>query len=67
MVLGNAVIFGTVNANRRHYEMAEQALRKADRNWLKRLISRKEPFSNWKGTLQRRPDDIKAVIQFAAD
>jgi len=67
MVLGNAVIFGTVNANRRHYEMAEQALRKADRNWLKRLISRKEPLSNWKEALQRRPNDIKAVIQFAAD
>lgn len=67
MVLGNAVIFGTVNANRRHYEMAEQALRKADRNWLKRLISRKEPLSNWKEALQRRPGDIKAVIQFATD
>jgi hypothetical protein len=65
MVLENAVIFGTVNANRRHYELAEQALLKADRNWLKRLISRKEPLSNWKQALQRHPDDIKVVIQFA--
>ncbi len=65
MVLENAVIFGTVNANRRHYELAEQALLKADRNWLKRLISRKEPLSNWKQALQRHPGDIKVVIQFA--
>lgn len=67
MVLENAVIFGTVNANRRHYELAEEALLKADRNWLKRLISRKEPLSNWKQALQRHPGDIKVVIQFAAD
>lgn len=67
MVLQNAVIFGTVNANRRHYEMAEQTLLKADRNWLKRLISRKEPLSNWKQGLERQPGEIKVVIQFAAD
>jgi threonine dehydrogenase-like Zn-dependent dehydrogenase len=66
MVLQNGVMFGTVNANRRHYEMAEQALLKADRNWLKRLISRKEPLSNWSEALRRRPGDIKVVIQFAA-
>lgn len=67
MVLANSVIFGTVNANRRHYEMAEEALLKADRKWLKRLISRREPLSNWQQALQRRHDDIKVVIQFSAD
>lgn len=67
MVLANSVIFGTVNANRRHYELAEEALLKADRNWLKRLISRREPLSNWQQALQRRPDDIKVTIQFAAN
>jgi hypothetical protein len=58
-------MFGTVNANRRHYELAEEALLKADRNWLKRLITRREPLSNWQQALQRRPDDIKVTIQFA--
>ena len=34
MVLDNDIVFGTVNANRPHYEMAGEALRKADRRWL---------------------------------
>jgi threonine dehydrogenase-like Zn-dependent dehydrogenase len=67
IVLENGVIFGSVNANRAHYEMAGQILCKADRNWLSRMISRKEPLSNWQQALQRRPDDVKVVIQFASD
>lgn len=66
MVLENAAIFGSVNANRRHWESAEQALRKADKSWLQRLISRKEPISNWRSMLERQPNDIKVVINFAA-
>ena len=31
MVLDNNTVFGTVNANKLHYEMAGEALRKADR------------------------------------
>jgi threonine dehydrogenase-like Zn-dependent dehydrogenase len=65
MVLENGVIFGTVNANRRHYQMAQQALLNADHKWLSRLISRKEPLSNWQQALKRRPDDIKVVIQLS--
>lgn len=67
MVLQNSVIFGTVNANRKHFEMAHEALRKADRKWLARLISRKESFESWKQALTRRPDDIKVVIEFNAN
>ncbi len=66
MVLENSVIFGSVNANLTHYRMAEEALLKADRSWISRLISRKEPLANWQQALQRRPDDIKVVIEFAA-
>ena len=65
LVLENGVIFGTVNANRRHYELAEQALLKASRPWLTRLLSRKEPLENWREALQRRPDDIKVTIGFS--
>lgn len=64
MVLENSVIFGSVNANRKHWEKAKEALTKADRNWLARLISRREPLANWQDALKRRPDDIKVVIQF---
>jgi glucose 1-dehydrogenase len=33
-VLGNLVVFGSVNANRRHYYRAARALAAADRGWL---------------------------------
>ena len=66
MVLENNVIFGSVNANRHHYEMAEEALLKADRKWLSRLITRREPVANWQEAINRRPDDIKVVLEFAA-
>ena len=66
MVLENSVIFGSVNANRRHYEMAERALCKADRGWLSKLITRREPLSRWQEALKRKPDDIKVILQLAA-
>jgi threonine dehydrogenase-like Zn-dependent dehydrogenase len=64
MVLGNTVTFGVVNANRRHYEHAAEALRRADRNWLLGLIARREPFGHWRAAFERRPDDVKVVIDF---
>jgi threonine dehydrogenase-like Zn-dependent dehydrogenase len=64
MVLENSVIFGTVNANRKHYRMAAEVLAKADPNWLARMISRREPLSNWQKAFERHPDDIKVVIDF---
>jgi threonine dehydrogenase-like Zn-dependent dehydrogenase len=67
LVLDNGVIFGTVNANRRHYELAEKALLAADRGWLRNLITRRVPVSNWQEALQRHPDDIKVAIQFASN
>ena len=67
MVLENSVIFGSVNANRRHWEMAEKALVEADRKWLSQLVSRREKLADWKQVLERRPDDIKVVIEFSAN
>jgi threonine dehydrogenase-like Zn-dependent dehydrogenase len=65
LVLDNGVIFGSVNANRRHYELAEKALLAADRDWLKKVISRKVPVERWQEALQRTPDDIKVIIEFS--
>jgi predicted lipid-binding transport protein (Tim44 family) len=65
MVLNNQVIFGSVNANRAHYEMAAQALAKADKNWLRRLITRRVPLDRWAEALERRPGDIKTIIEIA--
>jgi threonine dehydrogenase-like Zn-dependent dehydrogenase len=65
IVLENDVIFGSVNANRRHYEAAASALAKADRGWLTRLVTRRVPLARWQEAFERRPDDVKTVIAFA--
>ncbi|HEX5211620.1 MAG TPA: hypothetical protein VFW22_07795, partial [Pseudolabrys sp.] len=65
MVLENEVVFGSVNANRRHYRAAAEALAKADKDWLARLITRRVPLSRWREAFEQRPDDIKVVVDFA--
>jgi glucose 1-dehydrogenase len=65
MVLHNNVIIGSVNANKRHWYKAGQVLARADRAWLARLITRQEPPEKFAHALERQPDDIKVVIQFA--
>jgi glucose 1-dehydrogenase len=64
LVLENDVIFGSVNANRRHYERAADALAGAHRAWLESLITRREPLARWAQAIERRPDDVKTVIDF---
>jgi glucose 1-dehydrogenase len=66
IVLQNDVIFGTVNANRRHYELAADVLAKSDSAWLERLITRRVPLSEYTDALDRRPDDVKVVLDIAA-
>lgn len=65
LVLDNDAVFGTVNANRRHYELAADALARADRGWLSRLITRRVPLERWDEALEHRRGDIKVVIDFA--
>jgi glucose 1-dehydrogenase len=64
-VLRNKAIVGSVNANKRHWYKGGAALAGADREWLSRLISRRERPEHFNKALQREPDDIKVVIQFA--
>ena len=64
LVLENAVIFGAVNANLRHYHAAVEALARADRGWLGRLVSRRVPLDRWHEALVRGADDVKPVIIF---
>jgi threonine dehydrogenase-like Zn-dependent dehydrogenase len=65
MVLENDVVFGSVNANRRHYEAAVAALAKADPGWLRRLITRRVPLDQWATAFEKRADDVKVVIELA--
>src|SRR5689334_7759654 len=48
LVLENDVVFGSVNANRRHYEQAAAALAAADPAWLDALITRRVRWDAWK-------------------
>jgi threonine dehydrogenase-like Zn-dependent dehydrogenase len=64
-VLRNKVFVGSVNANKRHWYRAGEALARADRDWLTKLISRREKPEDYARALERKPDDIKVVIQFA--
>jgi threonine dehydrogenase-like Zn-dependent dehydrogenase len=65
IVLKNLVLVGSVNANKRHWYKAGEALARADRSWLKQLITRREKPENFQQALAREPDDIKVVIQFS--
>jgi threonine dehydrogenase-like Zn-dependent dehydrogenase len=65
VVLKNNVMVGSVNANKRHWYKATEALARADRKWLGRLITRREKPENFEQALARQPDDIKVVIQFS--
>jgi threonine dehydrogenase-like Zn-dependent dehydrogenase len=66
MVLNNSVLFGSVNAGRRHYEQAERALASADHAWLERMVTRWVPLDRWPEALERRSDDVKTVIELGS-
>ena len=64
LVLNNLVVFGSVNANRRHYYRGAKALARADRSWLEGLITGRVFPDEFDRALARRPEDIKVVLQF---
>ena len=64
LVLENDVVFGSVNANRRHYELGAAALAGADPQWLAGVITRRVALERWQEALTRTEHDVKVVIQF---
>lgn len=62
IVLENDVIFGSVNANRAHYEAAAGALSAAAPKWLAGLITRRVPLESWLDALDPDPHDVKVVV-----
>jgi glucose 1-dehydrogenase len=66
LVLENDAIVGSVNAALRNYQQAADALAAADPDWLHRLITRTVPLSRWTEALDRRPDDVKVVVDVQA-
>jgi threonine dehydrogenase-like Zn-dependent dehydrogenase len=65
VVLKNIALFGSVNANRRHYYRAATALAAADPSWLTRLVTRRVRPEAFQQALQGAPEDIKVIVEFA--
>lgn len=66
MVLHNTVVFGSVNAARRHFEQAADALARADQAWLRRIITRRVPIEHFREGLSKHDDDVKVVVDLQA-
>jgi threonine dehydrogenase-like Zn-dependent dehydrogenase len=64
LVLENGVVFGSVNANLRHYQAATEALQKADNAWLGGLITRRVAPAKLSDAFERQRDDVKVVVDF---
>ena len=63
-MLKNLVVFGSVNANRRHYYRAAKVLANAERSWLEQLVTRRVRPDEVDQALGRTSDDIKVVMEF---
>ena len=64
-VLNNNMVIGSMNANKRHWYKASEALARADRSWLGRLITWRERLENFTHALAWSAEDIKVIIQFS--
>ncbi|MFV2021531.1 glucose 1-dehydrogenase [Micromonospora sp. LOL_023] len=63
LVLKNNVIFGTVNANRRHWQQAADALAHADHDWLMDMITHRYGLDDYEKAYAEQ-SGIKTVIEF---
>ena len=68
MVLSNKVVFGTVNANRRHYESGVRHLQSIERRWpglLSRLITNRLQLNEVPGAFERSASMVKSIVEIA--
>ncbi|GCC10342.1 L-threonine 3-dehydrogenase [archaeon] len=66
LVLGNKLIFGSVNANITYFRKGVKHMQNFEVKWpglLSKLISRKVAFEDFKEALLRKKDDIKVIIE----
>jgi len=64
LVLENNAVFGSVNANRRHWDLAATALTNADHRWLDSLITKRVPVESY-AEAYAATGQIKTIIEFA--
>jgi threonine dehydrogenase-like Zn-dependent dehydrogenase len=69
LVLKNQVLVGSVNANRRHFELAVADLARAEAQWgdaIRQVVTHHVPVAEFESVLRQRvPDEIKSVITWA--
>jgi threonine dehydrogenase-like Zn-dependent dehydrogenase len=66
LVLGNRLVFGSVNANRLDFEQGVRDLAAGQQkwpDWLESLITRRVPITSFRDALERRPGDMKVVVE----
>jgi threonine dehydrogenase-like Zn-dependent dehydrogenase len=66
LVLGNGVIFGSVNSSRAHFERAISDLAAFEERWpgvAGRLITRRVPFERYEEAFAEREGDVKVLIE----
>lgn len=68
MVLGNKVIFGSVNANLKYFKIGVAHFREFETKWpglMEKIITRRVPFMDFAKGLKREKEDIKTVIEIS--
>jgi threonine dehydrogenase-like Zn-dependent dehydrogenase len=68
LVLGNQVVFGSVNANPRHFKMGIRDLLTIDRKWpgtLSRLLTHRIPWENHKSWFTEPRRGIKSTLEIS--
>ncbi len=68
LVLGNKLVFGSVNANRVDFEAGVRDLAEIERRWpglLGSLITRRVPLAEAAGAVTHDPAQIKVVVELA--
>lgn len=66
IVLGNKLIFGTVNANRRHLELGVRHLGEIEERWpglLEGFITKRFPLDRFEEALSVRSEHLKIVLE----
>jgi glucose 1-dehydrogenase len=66
LVLGNKLVFGTVNSGMKHFKKGVDDMQLFNRLWpgvLGRMITRRVPLEELSSALEHRSDDIKVVIE----
>lgn len=65
LVLENDIVFGTVNANRRHYQAGLDALQRAPKGYLESMLTRRLPVERFAEAFEKKPGDIKTTLEWA--